>query len=241
MSGLGSFWPEPLAGIIAADQAARTRSRVRGSADLRSAGLPQPGGQPGHGERGPGPSGPAAEPLPPGATPGLTGHAPMVADGYYAAATVRLGRQTRPRPRQPGGPRPRPSRRSTGSLSTRQPDSSTLRPRERRRSTGSPRSSRPGRRAPGRPAAGNALVAAGRTPPCRPPPPHPNTRLRTGRRPGRSSSRPPAAPGPGPASPAAPAAPAVSQRGNPAGPVRTGSGGGPPRPRFRPPCSARSG
>jgi serine/threonine protein kinase len=29
--------------------------------------------------------------LPPGATPGLTGHAPMVADGYYSAATYGMG------------------------------------------------------------------------------------------------------------------------------------------------------
>jgi serine/threonine protein kinase len=37
------------------------------------------------------PQGPPGVLGPPGATPGLTGHAPMVADGYYAAATYGMG------------------------------------------------------------------------------------------------------------------------------------------------------
>jgi serine/threonine protein kinase len=147
MSGkLGAFWPEPLAGIIAADNT-HPVTQVSGSpfgpppisqdpvshAPVNQAAgspapvsqvlsgspfSPAPGGSPvspaqsgwnsavAGGQAGGAPAQPGlaqqpgiaqqrgiAQPnsLPPGGTPGVTGHAPMVADGYYAAATFGMG------------------------------------------------------------------------------------------------------------------------------------------------------
>jgi serine/threonine protein kinase len=119
---LGSFWPEPVASFIAADQAYPTPTQVSsapaspGHTGSVPASQPpvspaQSGAIPSAAQPGPAP-GPWAEPVPtltslaglepagsaqpsmvqPGLaphppTPGGTGHAPMVADGYYAAAT----------------------------------------------------------------------------------------------------------------------------------------------------------
>ena len=58
---IGAFWPEPLARIIAADQAPHPATEVSGA------------------------------PVRPPAVSPLTGHAPMVADGYYAAAAGNMG------------------------------------------------------------------------------------------------------------------------------------------------------
>jgi serine/threonine protein kinase len=136
MSGkLGAFWPEPLAGIIAADNT-HPVTQVSGSpfspppisqAPVSQAPVsqvlsgspfsPAPGGSPvspaqsgwntavARGQAGGTPAqqgmpqpGMAQQPgiaqpnsLPPGGTPGVTGHAPMVPDGYYAAATFGMG------------------------------------------------------------------------------------------------------------------------------------------------------
>ncbi|HEY3975945.1 MAG TPA: protein kinase, partial [Streptosporangiaceae bacterium] len=68
---IGAFWPEPLAGIIAADQAPHPPTEV-------SAPAVSPGMAPaGRFQQGP--------------APAATGHAPMVADGYYAAAAGNIG------------------------------------------------------------------------------------------------------------------------------------------------------
>ena len=61
---IGAFWPEPLAGIIAADQAPHPPTEV---------------------------SGPPVSRFRQGPAPAATGHAPMVADGYYAAAAGNIG------------------------------------------------------------------------------------------------------------------------------------------------------
>jgi hypothetical protein len=119
MSGsLGSFWPEPLAGIIAADNThpvtqvsappfsappvsgssvsgapasgapvnAAPVSGAPASAAPVSGGAFSPAVSQVMGSVAPVSQVPQPNSLPPGATPGLTGHAPMVADGYYAAA-----------------------------------------------------------------------------------------------------------------------------------------------------------
>jgi Protein kinase domain len=114
---IGAFWPEPLAGIIAADQAPHPATEVSGTPVSPAAGGPALGGAAvgagglgGPAIGGPGLGGrtwagspvqagqpqgnqgmaPAAH-LQPGPTPAATGHAPMVADGYYAAAAGNLG------------------------------------------------------------------------------------------------------------------------------------------------------
>src|SRR5579859_6449763 len=114
---VGAFWPEPLASIIAADQAPHPVTQV-GSAPADPAwagpvlgGLGQGGSGQGLGLGGPGQGGgtwmagrhaglpldgPGLAPsapgrVQPGPMPAATGHAPMVADGYYAAAAGNLG------------------------------------------------------------------------------------------------------------------------------------------------------
>jgi len=89
---IGAFWPEPLASIIAADQAPHPATQVGG-------GPVSPGpGYPGQGT-GRHSAPPAMTPsgmtppsrIQPGPVPASTGHAPMVADGYYAAAAGNMG------------------------------------------------------------------------------------------------------------------------------------------------------
>ena len=116
-STIGAFWPEPLAGIIAADQAPHPVTEVS-AAPVSPApgglafGGPALGGQAMGGQAvggqavggqafgGPavggrtwaGSPGQAGQPQGgQGMTPAGTGHAPMVADGYYAAAAGNVG------------------------------------------------------------------------------------------------------------------------------------------------------
>jgi len=79
---VGAFWPEPLAGIIAADQAPHpaTEVSVPPASPAQGGWSPPPGRHAGP----PGMTPPSR--VQPGPTPARTGHAPMVADGYYAAA-----------------------------------------------------------------------------------------------------------------------------------------------------------
>jgi serine/threonine protein kinase len=120
---LGGFWPEPLASVIATDN---THPVTQVSAPLVSAppvgappmsappvsaaplSAPPVSGAPVSGAPVSGapvsqPPGQPSSP-PPGSTPGLTGHAPMVADGYYAAAAYGLGAAS------PSAPSPAPAR-----------------------------------------------------------------------------------------------------------------------------------
>src|ERR1700722_12973190 len=90
---IGAFWPEPLAGITAADQAPHPATEVSVApvspaqgggtwAAGRHAGLPQAG---------PGMAAPPPSRSQPGPMPAATGHAPMVGGGYYAAAAGNPG------------------------------------------------------------------------------------------------------------------------------------------------------
>jgi hypothetical protein len=104
---IGAFWPAPLARIIAADQAPHPATEVSGApvsppavsppvggpalggpalGGRTWAGSPVQAGQP-QGNQG---MAPAAR-IQQGPTPAPTGHAPMVADGYYAAAAGNVG------------------------------------------------------------------------------------------------------------------------------------------------------
>jgi hypothetical protein len=101
-TAIGAFWPEPLAGIIAADQAPHPATQVGGGPISPAQGGPAPAGP---AQAGPAQSGgpwaagrhagpPGMTPpsrVQPGPIPAGTGHAPMVADGYYAAAAGNLG------------------------------------------------------------------------------------------------------------------------------------------------------
>ena len=282
---IGAFWPEPLAGIIAADQAPHPATEVSGAPAAR----PGPGGSGGLGRAArvwagrvraarrtaaglggrhglPQDGQPSAPPsrVQPGPTPAATGHAPMVADGYYAAAAGSLGGGPGlawPRARAaavraargravvaaavPGRPAavPRPA-------SSRRPGSSRRRGRSRqrrrrparfaRRRRRRPPRGRPPRRRPGRAGAAvrNAVVAAARR----------ARRAAGGRRrrrtlqapSGRSSSRLPAVPGPAAASRADRAGPATPAR-RPRWTSTLRDGGARPRPSCRRRCSARSG
>src|SRR6202034_3314408 len=119
MSGrLGGFWPEPLASVIAADNThpvTQVSGAPSGAPPISQApvsappvsqvlsgvqGMAQPGSPP---------------PGAPGATPGLTGHAPMVADGYYAAAAYGVGAGNPAAPAaSPAAPSPRPGQAQYG-------------------------------------------------------------------------------------------------------------------------------
>src|SRR3984957_17088085 len=88
---IGAFWPEPLAGLIAADQAPHPPTQVSEPVSPAQGGwTPAPGKHAGA----PGMTPPSMTPpsrVQPGPLPARTGHAPMVADGYYAAAAGNLG------------------------------------------------------------------------------------------------------------------------------------------------------
>jgi Protein kinase domain len=123
---IGAFWPEPLAGIIAADQAPHPATQVGGGPVS-----PAQGGRTwaAAGQAGPPQAMQGMAPpsrIQPGPMPAGTGHAPMVADGYYAAAAGGMGAgplspgpapshyaqpaagQSWP-PQSPGGPQQHPS------------------------------------------------------------------------------------------------------------------------------------
>ena len=113
---LGSFWPGDVARVIAAEQAAQTPAGLTPpepfpgatspSGAGRMSGPTDASGSPAFGAPSPAP---VLQPAPKERTPtalatppsgpgtGATGHAPMIADGYYAAA------------QQPSGPTPAPS------------------------------------------------------------------------------------------------------------------------------------
>ena len=89
---IGAFWPEPLASIIAADQAPHPATEV----SVPPVSPAQGGWTPATGRHA-GPPGMAPPSrVQPGPTPARTGHAPMVADGYYAAAAGSLGASAGP-------------------------------------------------------------------------------------------------------------------------------------------------
>lgn len=108
---LGSFWPDAVARAIAAEQAAQTPSGLTPPTPFAATSTTGPGvpsgpteasGSAGFGVSGPAPAAAGAAPAsalgeraptalatptpPPGQVPGSTGHAPMIADGYFAAA-----------------------------------------------------------------------------------------------------------------------------------------------------------
>ena len=99
---LGSFWPEAVARIIAAERASQAPEGLTPPAAVPgpfATGMPaptetsRPGGL---SALGPAPVERTPTALAtPGAVPGATGHAPMISDGYYAAAA-------QPRPAGPG-------------------------------------------------------------------------------------------------------------------------------------------
>jgi serine/threonine protein kinase len=110
---LGSFWPGDVARIIAVEQAAQTPAGLTPPEPFPGAATPAAGRMPGPTDQGRPPGFPSPSPTP-GAVPqertptalatpssgqgtGATGHAPMIADGYYAAA------------QQPSGLTPTPS------------------------------------------------------------------------------------------------------------------------------------
>ncbi len=117
---LGSFWPGDVARAIAAEQAAQTPAGLTPPEPFAGATSPAPGGMPGT-------TGPAVEPgfpspapraVPQERTPtvlaapssgpgaGATGHAPMIADGYYSAAQQPSGPATPPGSPLPGSSLP---------------------------------------------------------------------------------------------------------------------------------------
>src|SRR6185437_5740633 len=124
---LGSFWPDAVARAIAAEQAAQTPSGLTppgpftGATNAAGSGMmsgpteasgPAPFGAPAgagasgvaaaaSGERGP--TALATPTPPPGQVPGSTGHAPMIADGYFAAAQHPSAPSMPPVPAPPQG------------------------------------------------------------------------------------------------------------------------------------------
>jgi hypothetical protein len=98
---IGAFWPEPLASIIAADQAPHPATQVGGGpispapGGAAQGGAAQGGAAQGGGTwaagRHAGPPGMTPSRFEQGRAPARTGHAPMVADGYYAAAAGNMG------------------------------------------------------------------------------------------------------------------------------------------------------
>jgi len=95
---IGAFWPEPLASIIAADQAPHPATQVGGGpigpvpqAGPAQGGPAQSGGTWADGRHAGPPGMTPPSRVQPGPIPAGTGHAPMVADGYYAAAAGNMG------------------------------------------------------------------------------------------------------------------------------------------------------
>ena len=100
---LGSFWPEAVARVIATEQASETPSgltppgQAAGFGSAATSGLT---GSAGMAPRPPAERTPTALATPaPGQGPTATGHAPMISDGYYAAAAQA---RVAPNPAAPG-------------------------------------------------------------------------------------------------------------------------------------------
>ena len=92
---LGSFWPEDVARVIATEQASQTPTGLTPPGQAAGFGMaatsgmigaPGAPGAPGLAPRPPAERTPTALATPPGQGSGATGHAPMISDGYYAAA-----------------------------------------------------------------------------------------------------------------------------------------------------------
>jgi len=92
---LGSFWPEAVARVIATEQASQTPTGLTppgpaapfgAAATSGMTGQAGQAGQAGLAPRPPAERTPTALATPPGQGSGATGHAPMIQDGYYAAA-----------------------------------------------------------------------------------------------------------------------------------------------------------
>jgi hypothetical protein len=86
---LGSFWPEAVTRVIATEQASQTPAGLTPPGQAAGFGLAATSGMtgaPGMAPRPPVERTPTALATPPGQNPGATGHAPMISDGYYAAA-----------------------------------------------------------------------------------------------------------------------------------------------------------
>jgi serine/threonine protein kinase len=86
---LGSFWPEAVTRVIATEQASQTPSGLTPpgqAAPFGSAATSGLTGSAGLAPRPPAERTPTALATPPGQGSGATGHAPMISDGYYAAA-----------------------------------------------------------------------------------------------------------------------------------------------------------
>jgi hypothetical protein len=89
---LGSFWPEAVARVIATEQASQTPSGLTPPGPAApfgaaaTSGMTGQAGSPGLAPRPPAERTPTALATPPGQGSGATGHAPMILDGYHAAA-----------------------------------------------------------------------------------------------------------------------------------------------------------
>ena len=86
---LGSFWPEAVARVIATEQASQTPAGLTPPGPAAGFGLAATSGMtgaPGMAPRPPAERTPTALATPPGQGLGATGHAPMIPDGYSAAA-----------------------------------------------------------------------------------------------------------------------------------------------------------
>ena len=248
---IGAFWPEPLAGIIAADQAPHPPTEVSVPPVSPAPGGPLLAGPP-QANQGMAPAGRIQQ----GPAPAATGHAPMVADGYYAAAAGNIGAgagspgpgpapyaqpaqpsagQSWP-PQSPAGPQQYASGQQSGRLAAAVAwPHGSVRPGGRRPARAPRRelcrtAARRGRRTERR---------RGRSPPGPGSRRRPRPR-RCRRRRGRSSSRLPAVPGPAAASRAdraAPASPAAERHW----PSTRRDDGARPRPSCRRRCSVRPG
>ncbi len=258
---IGAFWPEPLAGIIAADQAPHPATEV----SVPPVSPAQGGWTPATGRHA-GPPGMAPPSrVQPGPTPARTGHAPMVADGYYAAAAGSLGRAARPRPaprpaepqygqpaagpswppQYPGDPQQyasgqqpgtwqQPSAWPPGNAAAPSAGPAAAMPQAAAPQAAAPQAPAPGMQygTPSWPQAGGPGGPPG--PGARP------RRARCRRRRGRRSSRRPAVPGPAAASRADPAGPATPAA-EPRWPSTRRDDAARPRPSCRRRCSARPG
>jgi len=88
-ASLGSFWPAAVARVIATEQASQTPAGLTPPGQAAGFGMAATSGMTGSDGLAPRPPAertPTALATPPGQGSGATGHAPMISDGYYAAA-----------------------------------------------------------------------------------------------------------------------------------------------------------